>query len=381
MKIKTKLITLYIVSIIIILFSFIFISFFLKNNYIDIKYKNAKTYYDENQISIEEYSAYLIDKGFIVTKQEISPYKNKENLVCHLKQDEIVIYDDNDPILFAVINENIIKDTLFVINILLLVIFIFISIISYVLYRLIQKYFINRISILEDNVTKFKLGEEFPVLDDTYDDEINKLEEKIKDMIFKLNIEEEQKIKFAFALSHDLKNPIMKIKAILSMHQKEVEEYKDKEQVISLVNLELNDLVEKINLLVGFYKDKNFEDNKQDIDLIKAIKVSLKRELPNINIKGSNREFLINADIKKVEVIVNNIVSNILKYSNQKEISINLKNNYIEISNDIVKSRLYKESGVGNIINDIFAKDIGLEIINKTIDKKYVIKILINDLS
>ncbi len=375
MKIKTKLIVFYIISIIIIFFSFIFISFFLKHNYIDIKYKNAKTYYDNNQVSIEEYSSYLIDKGFIVTKQEITPYKNKENLVCHLKQDEIVIYNDEDPILFAVINENIIKDTLFIINILLFVIFILISIISFILYKVIKKYFINRISILEENVNNFKLGEEFPVLDDSYGDEINRLEEKIKDMIFKLNIEEEQKIKFAFALSHDLKNPIMKIKAILSMHKKEVENYKEKDEVIALINYELNDLVEKINLLISFYKDKNFEDNKQSIDLIKAIKVSLKKEIPNLEVKGSKKEFLINADIKKVEIIVNNIVSNILKYSNQKDICINLKDDYIEISNDIVKSRLYKESGVGNIINDIFAKDIGLEIINKTIDKKYIIKI------
>ncbi len=375
MKIKTKLIVFYIISIIIIFFSFIFISFFLKHNYIDIKYKNAKTYYDNNQVSIEEYSSYLIDKGFIVTKQEITPYKNKENLVCHLKQDEIVIYNDEDPILFAVINENIIKDTLFIINILLFVIFILISIISFILYKVIKKYFINRISILEENVNNFKLGEEFPVLDDSYGDEINRLEEKIKDMIFKLNIEEEQKIKFAFALSHDLKNPIMKIKAILSMHKKEVENYKEKDEVIALINYELNDLVEKINLLISFYKDKNFEDNKQSIDLIKAIKVSLKKEIPNLEVKGSKKEFLINADIKKVEIIVNNIVSNILKYSNQKDICINFKDDYIEISNDIVKSRLYKESGVGNIINDIFAKDIGLEIINKTIDKKYIIKI------
>ncbi len=375
MKIKTKLIVFYIISIIIIFFSFIFISFFLKHNYIDIKYKNAKTYYDNNQVSIEEYSSYLIDKGFIVTKQEITPYKNKEDLVCHLKQDEIVIYNDEDPILFAVINENIIKDTLFIINILLFVIFILISIISFILYKVIKKYFINRISILEENVNNFKLGEEFPVLDDSYGDEINRLEEKIKDMIFKLNIEEEQKIKFAFALSHDLKNPIMKIKAILSMHKKEVENYKEKDEVIALINYELNDLVEKINLLISFYKDKNFEDNKQSIDLIKAIKVSLKKEIPNLEVKGSKKEFLINADIKKVEIIVNNIVSNILKYSNQKDICINFKDDYIEISNDIVKSRLYKESGVGNIINDIFAKDIGLEIINKTIDKKYIIKI------
>ncbi len=375
MKIKTKLIIFYILSVVLIFTTFLLISIFLKNNYIDIKYARAKNYYDVNDVSIDEYTDYLINKGFIVTNKSIEPYEGTGNLVCHLKEDEIIVYEDSKPILFAVINEKIINDTLLIIDILLIIIFLFILIILLILYSSIKKYFINRIKILEDNVSNFEIGEDFSIESKSYNDEITKLENEITDMIFNLNLNEEQKVKFAFALSHDLKNPIMKIKAILSMYKKDIPDYNDKEQMIKMVNLELEDLVDKINYLIELYKEKNIAENNITINFKEELKFKIKSEIPDILIKDTSKDFIIDVEEKKASIILNNIVSNIAKYSKKKEVIISYKEDYLEIRNEIIKDKSYKDGGVGNIINDIFAKDIGLEITNEVDGNYYIIKI------
>ncbi len=375
MKIKTKLIFFYFISIIFLFLAFLFISLFLKDNYIGIKYQRAKDYYDNNKVTIEEYSTYLIDKGFVVTKNELYPFKGDSNLVCHLKDDEIIIYKDSKPVLFAVINKNIVNDTLLIVNILLSIIFIIILIILLLLYKIIKRHFLDRISKLENDLSKFEVGEDFTIISENYNDEINSLEENINDMILKLNLNEKQKLKFAFALSHDLKNPIMKIQAILNMYKKGIKSYEKKEEIVKLINIELNDLIDKINILVEFYKDKNFDNKKEYINIIKNIKYHLKKEIPNIKIIGDNKEFFINADKNKLDIILKNISSNISKYSTKEKVFIEVEKEYVLIKNNILNNNLYKQSGVGNIINDIFAKDMQLKIINRTDDDKYIIKI------
>ncbi len=376
MKIKTKIIIFYIISIILIFTIFVFISFFLQNKYIDIKYSRAKNYYNSETMTLEDYSTYLINKGFIVTKSEIEPYQGKEDLICHVKGDEIVVYKDNKPILFAVINEKIINDTLLIINLLLIIIFNIIIIILILLYLIIKKYVINRIIILESIVSKYELGDEIKLNIKNYKDEINSLEKEIEEMILKLNIDKKQKVKLAFALSHDLKNPIMKIKAILSMYEKNVPEYKEKEDIIKLINVELKDITEKINSLLFFYKEKNIPGIIETIDLKKDLKEEIKKQIPNMKIKeeGVDR-FFLTVDIKKKDIIISNIVSNIMKYSNCKEITISSTDKTLEIKNKIKKKNSNKQTGVGNIINNILAKDINLEIINKTKKDIYIIEI------
>ena len=135
-------------------------------------------------------------------------------------------------------------------------------------------------------------------------------------------------------VSHDLKTPLTMIKAYSEMIRDL--SYEDKEKTMNHLNT-IIDETDRLNLLVNDILDlskiqSNTEElHKEEFDLNKLIKSIINRfdylkenNVCKINYK-ENKNIIINADKKKIEQVIYNLISNASNYvGKDKKIIINL---------------------------------------------------------
>lgn len=167
---------------------------------------------------------------------------------------------------------------------------------------------------------------------------------------------------FAYSVSHDLKGPLMSIMGAMNIVNNA--ENKNDESVLLMLDLiekastQLNDFIENMHV---YYKNKrgqllidkvNLEEIKNEIELLHGLKCMQEHIKLNIRIT-SDREFF-RTDVTKVKVIVNNLVSNALKYQRPEE-----PEKKVDIEFDIDGEELritVSDNGMG--IDDQFQKNI-----------------------
>lgn len=384
MKIKNKILLTFLTFIVMIVILVLSISIFLRYNYMDIKNTIARNYYDNNDITLDEYANYLLDKGFVVTSSRLETYKDYGTEVCPYQEEPIVVYDENkSPILYAVINNNVVKDNLILIDYLLAFITILILILLIVVYLLINKLIIRRIEYVEKTVKEYNndlLDDIINKLDiDNYNDEISSLKTEFKNLLIAIKDNEKNKQMLVMALSHELKSPITKIEAILDMYLNNIDNYNDKKKVINLIENETEYMNVNISRLLEFYKNYDVKYKKEKINLNKVIKELFEKDLffnkqENLKIIEDS-DFELYSDVKRVEIIINNIKENIIKHAFTKEnVTITINAQEVKFTNKILPKNKHSTK-VGNIINDFLINDMNLEMTRHIQSEYYIVTI------
>lgn len=156
-------------------------------------------------------------------------------------------------------------------------------------------------------------------------DELFVLSRTINDLLDRIENAIEREKQFTSDASHELRTPLAVIKGTLEVlirKPREKEEYEEKiDYCISEVD-RLNNLVDQLLLLARF-EDQKIIINRQSLALNEIILESLERSSESIRNKkiGINftfsEHFMVVTDAYKTAIVIDNIISNAVKYSHE----------------------------------------------------------------
>jgi signal transduction histidine kinase len=193
---------------------------------------------------------------------------------------------------------------------------------------------INSIIKTSNIITKDNLKSRIPLPQNR--DELYTLSQTINNLLDRIENAVEREKQFTSDASHELRTPLTVLKGTLEVlirKPRTQSEYEDKIKYgISEVN-RLNNLVDQLLLLARF--ENQFQSLKTEKIYLNSLildiltRYSLKINAKKISVNHSySKEYYIESDNYLVSIIISNIISNAIKYSNENEtISISLSQN------------------------------------------------------
>lgn len=165
-------------------------------------------------------------------------------------------------------------------------------------------------------------------------DELFVLSKTINDLLDRIEDAIEREKQFTSDASHELRTPLAIIKGTLEVLVRKPREKQEYEEKINFCVKEvdrLNNLVDELLLLARFENQK--QNNKIENVYLNAIildslsRYSEKIKVNNLTITSHfNQEYYIQSDYYLISIIVGNLVSNAIKYSNENgKVEINLE--------------------------------------------------------
>ncbi|MCC5928484.1 MAG: hypothetical protein JJU28_04490 [Cyclobacteriaceae bacterium] len=145
--------------------------------------------------------------------------------------------------------------------------------------------------------------------------------------------------RFVYSASHELISPLKSIKGLLFLYQTDI---KGRDQYIELVNKSIGKLEELINNLLDFSVDHKLGLQIAKVDLwslAKEVIESLEHQNTKIMLVNQiSPGFEVNSDAKRLKIVLSNLVSNSIKYHDDRKdlqyirLSANRDNGKVEIS-------------------------------------------------
>lgn len=375
MKIKNKIILLFTTIIIVVLVIGFSTSKYVSEHYIHFKHEAAYSYYDSGNVSVTDFSEYLIEAGFIVTTEQIPEYKIADNIACHFEEEEIVVYANNQAVLYAVLNQNIVTD----LNKLLLYAVILTSVIVILILIIIYVYFqrsiLSKLNVLEEEMVNFKEIDSFETVDSKSQNEIDKLIGEFYKMANKIKNEDKLKKILIMTLSHELKNPISNIEAALEMNRLGIEPYDDNQVENEIIQEQVQKMSGLITDLLNAYKYELNESSTQ-VKVLSEIKAVIKsNQLLSSNFTFNyiiQKDLIVEINPKVLNHIITNIVTNICKYGlKNSEVEVVIDENSIIFTNAQSEMQENNSTQVGALINQYLAQEIGIQITEEQVENKY----------
>lgn len=311
---------------------FAFSLWVVRKNYYTFKYKNVYNYY-ENHLddTLEDLLKHSYAQGFsIVQNQEESNeilqiIMQEKNLQTPLNMVTLKFNNNNGEFLLNIrnmtvslsLNPNIVNDITYILYVFGSIVLILFLSLMYVMYFFIRKIIIKPLLLISsyiDNLTKFKRVK-YPILPEN--NEINQILSRI--ILLDQSVEQEinNKHDILRAISHEFRTPLAHIVTILYLYETKVDKYQDfqytKEQII--------EIIEENKKLVTMTLESFSDDSgnvAEDINITKLITEQIKvyaSENINKTVKIDLKEIVINANIISINLIINNLLSNISKYS------------------------------------------------------------------
>lgn len=300
----------------------VFVQFFDINNQLIDKSPNLKG------LQLKMYSPELNNK-FIDT------YLNKKPI----RQIQVPLLDKNKVIGYLFIAMSLDDATMILTNLqdTLLIVFPLILLVLFLIARLIAGRSIKPVTLITETssrITKDNLKERITLPQNK--DELYVLSKTINNLLNRIENAVEREKQFTSDASHELRTPLTILKGTLEVlirKPRTQAEYVDKiNYSISEVN-RLNNLVDQLLLLARFenqiksLKIEKIYLNALILDIL--TRFSIKIAAKNISfIHAFSKEYYIESDNYLVTIIISNIISNAIKYSNENgEISIVLSQN------------------------------------------------------
>lgn len=265
----------------------------------------------------------------------IDTYLNKKPI----RQIQVPLLDKNKVVGYLLIAMSL-DDTTMILNNLqntLLIAFPLILLILFLIARLIAGRSIKPVSLItatSSKITKDNLKERISLPQNK--DELYVLSKTINDLLDRIENAVEREKQFTSDASHELRTPLTVLKGTLEVLVRKPRtqaEYEDKIKYgISEVN-RLNTLVDQLLLLARFenqiqsLKVEKVYLNAMILDIL--TRFSSKINVKKISINPSfSKDFNIESDNYLLSIIISNIISNAIKYSNEKgTVSIQLSQN------------------------------------------------------
>ena len=214
---------------------------------------------------------------------------------------------------------------------------------------------------------------------------INKMSESLDEAHKKIKFQNKSLKELNSDIAHELKTPL----ALIKVYAEGIEDGLDDGTYISEIQEQIHNMDELIEKLLYLSRIDNIKLNKSTFDLKeKTINILKKYKLliedADINLIlniNENEKYLIHEDEESIDTVLNNLITNAIKYSNNKKIEISIlrdKNNIkFKIKNGIEKS---SEDLLENIWNPFYVIEksrnkelsgtgLGLSIVRKLLEK------------
>lgn len=199
-------------------------------------------------------------------------------------------------------------------------------------------------------------------------DELYLLSKNINNLLNRIESAIDREKQFTSDASHELRTPLAVIKGtmeVLIRKPRNQQEYEEKIQFcISEVD-RLNHMVDQLLLLARFENQK--QNVKQESIYLNALildnlaRFSEKTESKKLKIKANfTEDYYILSDNYLLSIIISNLISNAIKYSNNNgEISLELEKNQEEIIFSIIDNGIgIAENDLDKIFNSFFRSDV-----------------------
>ena len=315
-------------------------------------------------ITDENYSLYdtsFLGKGCMREEREKEIYMNDfinsnknsksyEIINKHFNSETLLYAIKLDDGKYAFINTSIdpIDSTTKILQKQLIIVTIIVLLLSFIISYFISKHLSQPIINLNNQAKNIAKGDFTKEFDDESDiQELNELSNTLNYARKELERTEELRRDLMANVSHDLKTPLTMIKAYAEMaidlHSKSKKKQKEDIEIITSEVDRLSLLVEDILELSKM--QSNIENiNKEDFDLISLSndilkKYSLYQETENYKFifNHNEDELIINADKKKIEQVIYNLLNNAINYTgNDNKITLNINKNNNKILVEII---------------------------------------------
>jgi len=139
--------------------------------------------------------------------------------------------------------------------------------------------------------------------------------------------------KFVYSVSYDIRAPLMSIKGIVNMAEEEIDVRESYQNNLSLIRTNIERLDNFTSNIIRYYKDTREEVSPEPIDFKRMIEEVF--EFLRYHENAQNIQFILNvqqsykfvSDQSKLQVILNNLISNSIKYREERA----GENSYIKI--------------------------------------------------
>jgi signal transduction histidine kinase len=292
--------------------------------------------------------------------------KDKDNVLVDtylnnkpIRQIQVPLVDDNKIIGHVIVAMSLDDATMILTNLknILLIAFPLILVVLFLIARLIAGRSIKPVtSIIETSstITRDNLSSRIQLPNNK--DELYTLSETINDLLDRIENAIKREKQFTSDASHELRTPLAVIKGtmeVLIRKPREKQEYEEKINFCIKEVDRLNNLVDQLLLLARFENQKQNIRNEQVylnsliLDTIARFSVKIKEKKITI-VANFQEDNYIKSDTYLVSIILSNIISNAIKYSNKSgKIDIELKkdkeNVYCSIS----------DNGIGIVAEDL----------------------------
>ncbi|WP_344816407.1 sensor histidine kinase [Flavobacterium cheonanense] len=309
----------------------------------------------------------LIDKSPNLKGILLKLYDNdKDNVLVDtylnnkpIRQIQVPLVDDNKIIGHVIVAMSLDDATMILTNLknILLIAFPLILVVLFLIARLIAGRSIKPVtSIIETSstITRDNLSSRIQLPNNK--DELYTLSETINNLLDRIENAIEREKQFTSDASHELRTPLAVIKGtmeVLIRKPREKQEYEEKINFCITEVDRLNNLVDQLLLLARFENQKQNIRNEQVylnsliLDTIARFSEKIKEKKITI-VANFQEDYYIKSDTYLVSIILSNIISNAIKYSNKSgKIDIELKkdkeNVYCSIS----------DNGIGIVAEDL----------------------------
>lgn len=196
-----------------------------------------------------------------------------------------------------------------------------------------------------DREIDLKRDDEFGTLADS----LNHMAVTLKSDNEKLKMLNEKQSQFFADITHEVRNPLHTIAGALEMLELKNLEIEKKQKYIKTAQKQIKRvtrLFEDIKTLQRYDFDENFI-NRQEYDISQSIEEAFNAYLPIANEKGLTLELedmepcLVYADPDKIEQVLENLISNAIKYTAEGKVSIGVN------TRDDVAEIYVKDTGLG----------------------------------
>ncbi len=292
--------------------------------------------------------------------------KDKDNVLVDtylnnkpIRQIQVPLVDDNKIIGHVIVAMSLDDATMILTNLknILLIAFPLILVVLFLIARLIAGRSIKPVtSIIETSstITRDNLSSRIQLPNNK--DELYTLSETINNLLDRIENAIKREKQFTSDASHELRTPLAVIKGtmeVLIRKPREKQEYEEKINFCILEVDRLNNLVDQLLLLARFENQKQNIRNEQvylnSLLLDTIARFSDKIKGKELHIKTNfNDDFYIKSDTYLVSIILSNILSNAIKYSN--------KNGQIDIELKKDKESVYcsiSDNGIGIVAEDL----------------------------
>lgn len=197
------------------------------------------------------------------------------------------------------------------------------------------------IANLKFNNIEIKTGDEIEELGNS----INSMSESLKKAHSDLEKKNEDLKSLISSISHEVKTPLALIKAYTIGIKDGLDDgsFSDIiiEQVDNTTNL-VNSLLELSRVQRGIRKKTNFDVITVLESVLERYKLNFKNK--NINLlylKNTLNNLIINADKSQIEIVINNLISNSIKYNDGNIVIVNIENKSNNINRLSIKNKSY----------------------------------------